>query len=152
MKLRAGDSSREIDLLADAYRMFVEHQRRAATSPDDLSFVELTSTAYEKAISKRSLAVLRAGYAELIVLAKMASWYEEFLKEFEAKHGVSLLAIRGEKGPDARLKKVLERGSILTAADYRAVRARLDEIEADDPEEARQLTNLIELFDAANEK
>jgi hypothetical protein len=149
--VKAEERQREFELLAAAFRLYIRYERQYTQDPKQRRYFEMFAQAAEAAIARESLTILRANYGELKGKIEDAEWGADLLKEFRSVHGVSFFDIRGEKGPDARLAKILERGSIETPADYRCVVERLDSISGK-KSLAKEEARLVELIDVYNEK
>jgi len=141
-------SQEEFDLLAGAFRLFVDLRRRYAADAKQRRFDEMSAQAYEEAISKHNLRALRATFSDLCGSVEEADWREEYLREYEARHGVSLWEIRGHRGPRARLGAVLARGRIDTSAECRLAQDRLDAQLS--PQERQTIERLIEEYYASH--
>lgn len=116
----------EFDRLAGAFRLLVHYRRKNATDAKQRRFDEMSAQAYEEAISKHNLRGLRATFSDLCGTVEDAEWGEEYLREYEARYGVSLWDIRGSKGPRARLSAVFARGRIETPTEFRLAQDHLD--------------------------
>lgn len=152
--MMSAENAREFELLAAAFRLAFEVQRRRLKDPEQLAFLADSWQACEEAIEKRHLAALRATYPDLKGQVEDARWGPEFLQEFAARHGISFFDIRGKKGPDARLAKILARGKIATPAELRVAKDRLDVIadEAPHADEEQRLHRMIDEYEASQEK
>ena len=126
--MKSADRDREFELLTSAFRLSIKYRRQFARDAKDLEYIDISDRSYEQAIERRRLAALRATYGDLKGRVEDARWGPDFAKEFEALHGISFFDLRGKKGPDARLARILERGKIETPADLRCVQERLDAI------------------------
>ena len=139
----------EFDLLAAAFRQLTEFRLRYTVDPQMRKYNVMFAQAYEEAIQKRNLRGLRASFGDLCGVVETVSWGPEYLREFEAKHGVSLRDIRGKRSPHRRLEQILKRGRIDTPAELRLAQDRLDMTS----EEGRdELARLIEAYYAAHPK
>ena len=123
----------EFDLLAAAFRQLVEFRRRHATGDAMDRYNEMEAEIYEAAIARRDLRGLRATFSDLCGVVETVFWGPEYLREFEARHGVSLWDVRGAKSPKRRLERILSRESIDTPAELRIAQDQVDFL-ADDAE------------------
>ncbi len=139
----------EFDLLAAAFRQLKDFRLRYTVDPKQRKYNEMFAEAHEEAIQKRNLRGLRAAFSDLCGVVETVSWGPEYLREFEAKHGVSLRDIRGQRSPHRRLQQILKRGSIETPAELRLVLDRLDKPSEQDRD---KLTRLVEAYYAAHPK
>jgi hypothetical protein len=121
-------SEREFELLAAGIRLLIEFRRELPREPWERDIEEQTAQRLERLMEERSLQNLRASYNEVRGVAVTSKWGSEFLDEFQRRYGVSFLDIRGQRGPAARLAKILQRNAIETPADLRCAQDRLDQI------------------------
>jgi hypothetical protein len=148
------ERDREFELLASAFRLRIKYERQYARDARRRQYAEMFAEAAEAAMARRALTVLRANYGELKGQVEDAEWGPDFLEEFKSLHGISFFEIRGKKGPDARLARILERGTIETPADFRCAQERLDGIsgKASHAEEESRLVEMIDVFDEKHRK
>jgi hypothetical protein len=132
----------EFDLLAAAFRQFTEFCRlHQGDDAWERKSTAMFAEAYEAAIAKHDMRVLRANFGELCADVESVWWGPDYLREFQKRQGVSLQDVRGTKSPQRRLERILSRGTIETPAELRIAQDRL-ESGADD-REGRVLTRLV---------
>jgi hypothetical protein len=140
----------EFGLLAAAYRQLTEFRRLHATGVWERNRDEMEAELYEAAIARRDLRGLRATFGDLWLEVKTVSWGPDYLREFAARHGVSLWDVRGQKSPKKRLERILSLGRIETPAELRIAQEPLDCV-ADDGERG-VLLRLIEEYYGSHPK
>ena len=142
----------EFDLLAAAYRQLIEFRGRYADNTEwQRRRDETEAEVFEAAIARHDLRALRAGFGDICGKIESVPWGPEFLREFHKRNGVALRDVRGKKSPQARLERILSRGSIETPAELRIAHDRLDSV-IDDTKERRALVKLIEEYSRSHPK